>query len=134
MTDTDKIIKELKDGYQEEADLITKEYKGYMIADNVHLYTTYNDVNATTEVDKYAEFRIIQVGEHASALKGATVDGNVLTQDLMDGSTLTFHAVHSLPTAYPMNSTDTNEGRWGAQNYAKSSKKKVKYLIISPRN
>ena len=94
---------------------VEAEYKEYMTNDDTHLYTAYSDANATVDADKFVEFRIIQVGEHKSALKDATVDGTKLGADLTDGSALTFHAVHSLPTAYAMrDSENTNTGGWNS--------------------
>ena len=65
-------------------------YNTYMTNDTYHLYTKLTD-------GTYLEARIVQVGPH---------DG--------DGSGLTFQAVHSLPTAYAMNTTSSNSGGWAS--------------------
>ena len=102
MRDKNKIAEELKDGYQEATDTTAKEYKAYMTSNNVHLYTTYSgDANATG-ANAFAEFRIIQVGTHM----------NSATDTTGDGSTLTFQATHSLPTACAMNAGTSQE--WGS--------------------
>ena len=74
------------------------EYEGYMNNDNYHLYTKLGE---GTDVDDYAEFRIINVGDH-----------NIATGDSTDGSVLTFQAVHALPTGYMMNSDGSNASSW----------------------
>ncbi len=63
-------------------------YRTYMTNDTYHLYTMLTD-------GTYLEARIVQVGPHDS-----------------DGSGLTFQAVHSLPMAYQMNTSDSNSGGW----------------------
>ena len=57
------------------------EYKKYMTQDDYHLYTKYSDANSQGDEDNYAEFRIIEVGNH---------DGK---------EALTFQATHLLPSA-----------------------------------
>jgi hypothetical protein len=68
--------------------------------DNYHLYVRWNGSSVDSsgieqEENKYIEFRIIEIGQH---------DG--------DGSGLTFQAIHSLPTAYQMNTSNTNSASW----------------------
>ena len=108
-TETEKIANSFKSEADVKADIkkleagdttTTTTWAVYMNSDSgtgdidtIHLYTKWNGVDATTDVDKWVEFRIVQVGEHDS-----------------DGSNVTFMAVHSLPTAQAMNSTDTNAG------------------------
>ena len=78
------------------------EYTSIMQADNMHMYTPYNSGTSTTE-NNYAEFRIVQVGAHANSADAADTDG----------SSLTFHAVRSLPAGYKMSgSYATNSGGW----------------------
>ncbi len=77
---------------------VETKWTGYMDSDTgtgdddtVHLYTTWSGKDATTDADKWVEFRIIEVGEHDS-----------------DGSAVTFMATHALPTGmqmYGMSST-----------------------------
>ena len=57
------------------------EYEGYMQTDAYHLYTTYADANAKGAEDGFAEFRIVEVGNHDA------------------DEALTFQATHVLPTA-----------------------------------
>ena len=103
----------IKDASATNHSTVETEYKKYMKVDNVHLYTTYTGDSNAIDANAFVEFRVIQVGEHTSALKGAIVDGATLEADLTDGSALTFHAVHSLPTAYKMNENEsTNVGGW----------------------
>jgi hypothetical protein len=91
------------------------KYYQYMKNDSVRLYTTYgstatdwaDDTNTdgsadTAAANKYAEFRIINVGPHQ-------YDANANTDD----STFTFHATHFLPTAYQMADDSTNLAGWG---------------------
>ena len=66
-----------------------------------HLYTIWQEDTVQVFVNRFVEFRIIQVGAH---------DG--------DGSNVTFMATHSLPTAQQMNTTTTNAGGWtGSEMY-----------------
>ena len=102
------------------------KYKNFMTADAVHLYTTFGskaadwedtDTSVSNDANEYAEFRIIEVGQHTNATSGTTVDGTALTADQKDGSVLTFHATHSLPAAYKQTlSGDSNTGGWGSSN------------------
>ena len=80
---------------------VAQEYKTLMNDDAYHLYAKWNgetkDSSLLSSTDNsYAEFRIIQVGEHDS-----------------DGSGLTFQATHSLPTPQVMDVNSLNEGGWG---------------------
>ncbi len=80
---------------------VAKEYQGYSDSDYYHLYTTWAGSTENmydTSVDKYVEFRIVNVGEHDC-----------------DGSALTFMAVHGMPLGendLSMNSINTNNGGW----------------------
>ena len=79
-----------------------EEYSEYLADDSVHLYTRWNgstvDVSGKAQAaNEYAEFRIIQVGNHDD-----------------EGCNITFQATHLLPEAAAMNGTDTNTGGWGA--------------------
>ena len=76
--------------------IVFERWNGYYDND-VKLYATWSGSDATNNLDKLVEFRILQVGEH---------DG--------DESVVTFMATHSLPTAKAMNSESTNAGGWGS--------------------
>ena len=91
---------------------VKAEYDAILASDKYHLYTKYAGGSAeadydgnTSDLNGYAEFRIIEVGEHL----------NVEDDDSSaDGSSLTFMSTHVLPTAYRTNSTETNVGGWGS--------------------
>ena len=74
---------------------VKAEYDEMMKDDTYHLYTAYNGTDAKADADKFVEFRILEVGEHAS-----------------DGSALTFQATHALPTASQMFTDRSNVGGW----------------------
>ena len=74
---------------------VKAEYDEMMKNDTYHLYTAYNGSDAQADADKFVEFRILEVGEHAS-----------------DGSALTFQATHALPTASQMFAEWSNVGGW----------------------
>ncbi len=81
---------------------VTAEYKEFMQNDNFHLYTkwsgtTIDGSGQAQSENAYAEFRIIEVGEH---------DG--------DGSTLTFQSVYNFPEAQTMKSDGDTTGGWGS--------------------
>ena len=82
---------------------VKAEYEEILKNDDYHLYTAYNGSDAKTDADKYAEFRILEVGEHTG-----------------DGSALTFQATHALPTATQMNTEQSNEGGWASSNLRQS--------------
>ena len=73
-----------------------RRWNGYYTND-VRLYAAWSGADATKNLDKLVEFRILQVGEH---------DG--------DGSVVTFMATHSLPTAKRMGTRWYNDGGWGS--------------------
>lgn len=77
------------------------QYKEWMDNDSYHLYTLLKRTDweylDSDDADSWCEFRIVHVGQLDS-----------------DGTGLTFQAVHMLPTAYQMNSTDTNRGGWAS--------------------
>ncbi len=91
-------VAKIKEG---DSDVIS-EYTDFMTKDNYHLYTRYGSGDGTNKND-YAEFRIIQVGQHFN------VDGD---ETSADGSVLTFMATHELPTAY-VASGGATQGGWG---------------------
>ena len=97
------IKSELADGYDETTDAVSKQYKEMMTSDKYHLYTKWTgdstDYSGASDLNKYVEFRIIEVGSHNAEKEG----GN---------DVLTFQATHSLPYAAKMNSTATNIGGW----------------------
>lgn len=93
-SDVNVLIKGDIEGNDSYAD-VKAEYEEIMKSDNYHLYTVYKGSDAKTEEDKFAEFRILEVGQHKS-----------------DGSALTFQATHALPTATQMYETNTNVGGW----------------------
>ncbi len=72
------------------------------------LYTYWNGDDAIAFGDRFAEFRVIQVGEHMNFTY------TPYDTDTGDGSTVTFAATHSLPTAQQMNTGGTNRGGWGS--------------------
>ena len=81
---------------------VIAEYTKYLTDDSVHLYTRWNGTTIdgsgqAQEANKYAEFRILQVGNHDK-----------------EGCNITFQATHVLPEAAAMNSKQTNTGGWGA--------------------
>ncbi len=81
---------------------VISEYNKYLSDDSVHLYTRWSGSTKDASGDdqtanSYAEFRVIQVGEHDK-----------------EGCNITFQTTHLLPDSYVMNSTDTNKGGWGA--------------------
>ena len=91
---------------------VETEYKNYMNGKNaagetqeVRLYTKWNLNDANTDVNKWVEFRIIQVGEHLNDSADAASG---------DGSAVTFMATHALPTKQQMNAAKTNTGGWEA--------------------
>jgi uncharacterized repeat protein (TIGR02543 family) len=101
------------------------EYKVYMDADDVHLYTAYGsqvsdwqDVwnkDSGYEKNMYAEFRIIQVGQHQYDADATHLDGSVIT----------FHATHTLPKAEAMATSDSNVGSWTSCNNTATLYKKL---------
>ena len=76
-------------------------YSGYMLNDNIHLYTLLNNASYhNSNANSYAEFRIINVGAHTA--NGSTSDNSILT----------FQMTHALPTAYGLN-TGSNSRKDG---------------------
>lgn len=73
-----------------------EKFNDFMTNDSYHLYTLLNGQDAS-QADSWVEFRIVHVGQHDK-----------------DASGLTFQAVHMLPTAYQMNSTNINAGGWAS--------------------
>ena len=73
---------------------------------DTHLYTYWNGDDAVAFADRFVEFRIIEVSDAGGHLN-SPYDANS-----GDGSTVTFLATHSLPTAKNMNSKSTNKGSW----------------------
>lgn len=68
--------------------------------DKYHLFTLLKSIDGDyinpADPDSWAEFRIVHTGQHDD-----------------DGSGITFQAIHMLPIAFKMNSTNTNSGYWG---------------------
>ena len=77
------------------ATTLQDEWTTIMKEDKYHLYTLYQEDRPLAFDERYVESRVIQVGAHGG-----------------DGATLTFEAVHALPTAYRMNAASTNNGGW----------------------
>ena len=99
---------------------VINEYKAYMTNDNYHLYTAWNgatnhheeDSSVEHEVNKFVEFRILEVGSHRNFSADATTE---------DGSALTFEATHEVgkeianPGTGEMGSMKgSTVGGWGA--------------------
>lgn len=78
-----------------------KEYKQIMNNDKFHLYTK---IANSVGVNDYMECRIVEVGDHDNG------GGE------MDGSGVTFQAIHALPSAYAYNTTLTTAGGWDKSN------------------
>ena len=110
-------IKILKDKNNANYTRVKNEYEAYMANDTYHLYTIYGsnatdwqDVSSAETVNnpsakddnKYAEFRIINVGEHQYSTDS----------DQTDGSALTFQSTHIIPTLYNYNDQNVNDGGW----------------------
>jgi uncharacterized repeat protein (TIGR02543 family) len=81
-------------------------YTSYMINDNIHLYTKYEgkSTEPNSDVNDYAEFRIINVGAHKANATDYTSGGE------SDSSILTFQMTHSLPNTYCINADSTKYG------------------------
>ena len=92
---------------------VKAEWDEIMNSDKYHLYTVYtggesevSKNNLTSALNGYAEFRVIEVSGSAGHLNVANDTNST------DGSVVTFMAAHVLPTAYQMNSSDTNANGW----------------------
>lgn len=92
---------------------VKAEYTSFMKNDDYHLFTKIGD---GTDLNDYAEFRIIQVTEHDS-----------------DGSALTFQATHALPDTVQMNTAATNAGGFGASNLATQMNSGSVFNLFNPR-
>ncbi len=77
------------------ATTLQDQWTTVMKEDKYHLYTLYQEDRPLAFDERYVESRVVHVGAHGG-----------------DGTTLTFEAVHALPTAYRMNATSTNIGGW----------------------
>ena len=86
MSQIDADVAAIKNGDE----TVIAEYNGYLESDSMHLYTRWNgstvDQSGEHEDNEYAEFRILQVGDHDD-----------------EGCSITFQAAHLLPSAYVMN-------------------------------
>ena len=98
--DVGTIKNEIAEGTADREGSVTNEYKKLMADDKYHLYTKWkgNTTDASDEAqdeNKYAEFRIIEVGSHED-----------------DGSGLTFQSVYLFSDAYYMSEDGINTGGW----------------------
>ena len=98
-----------------DAGTVLAKYKAYMneANDEVHLYTAYGSNTSAwadagnasgADANKYAEFRIVQVGQHVAGSSGVSSDDSVLT----------FHATHSLTSACNLIEPDSGADGWGS--------------------
>lgn len=78
---------------QSSSDYYSK-YRTWMNNDSYHLYTLLSGKDSST-ADSWVEFRIVHVGEYSSSNRG-----------------MTFQAIHMLPKAYQMNTTNSNKNGW----------------------
>ncbi len=90
--DIDAIALEAFNGTADEPDSVTNEWKGYMTSDKYHLYVAWNgtdtDAVGASDENKFMECRILEVGNHNSAVEGDT--------------TVTFQATHCLPIGFQL--------------------------------
>ena len=108
---------EAADGTAGNSGSVTSTYKGYMSGDKYHLYARYpggetepssktegSADGAASDENAFAEFRIIEVGQHLNVSGDSTSS---------DGSILTFMSTHTLPTADQLNSnSEYTDGGW----------------------
>ena len=80
-------------------------YTSYMENDDYHLYTKLTETQSNS-VNDYAEFRIIQVGNHEAI--GDKTDNTTYS----DGAILTFEQTHLLPQGYKLFENSSNAGGW----------------------
>ena len=89
------------------------KWEGYMAGETEkHLYTTWHAEDAGDGANQWAEFRIMQVGAHDS-----------------DGSTVTFMATHSLPTAKKMNEDPESTTAWSDSDMHKTMNGDGSYVM-----
>ena len=87
----------IKTQTQIDASKTNQTFWNTLMNNNSRLYTIWQYDEVTNYTNRYAEFRIIQVGQHDS-----------------DGSTVTFMSSHELPTFKKVLSNKTIDGGWGS--------------------